>query len=99
MENLNKDNIKIKEVIKNKKLLYGEYINVANLTMIFINLLESRPAWSSFDSCTKLAFIKIVNKIARLVCGRLHEESLIDIQEYIQLILDNSNNIIKKENN
>lgn len=83
----------IADILEARASSYGDYGVVAEITLTIMNTLKKGRNWDNLDDVSKLSFTMIANKLARVVNGTLKEDSLKDIQGYIQLILENSKNI------
>lgn len=83
----------VEDILAARAASYGDYGVVAEVTLTITDALKKGRNWDNLDSVSKLSFTMIANKLARIVNGTLKEDSLKDIQGYIQLILDNSKNI------
>lgn len=83
----------VADILEARASSYGDYGVVAKITLAIIETLKKGENWDNLDSVSKLSFMMIANKLARIVNGTLKEDSLKDIQGYVQLILENSKNI------
>lgn len=83
----------IADILEARASSYGSYEVVAEITLAITDALKKGGNWDNLDNVSKLSFTMIANKLARIVNGALKEDSLKDIQGYIQLILENSKNI------
>lgn len=83
----------VADILEARASSYGDYGVVAKITLDIIETLKKGENWDNLDAVSKLSFMMIANKLARIVNGTLKEDSLKDIQGYIQLILENSKNI------
>lgn len=83
----------VADILEARASSYGDYGVVAKITLDIIETLKKGENWDNLDAVSKLSFMMIANKLARIVNGTLKEDSLKDIQGYVQLILENSKNI------
>lgn len=83
----------VADILEARASSYGDYGVVAKITLAIIETLKKGENWDNLDAVSKLSFMMIANKLARIVNGTLKEDSLKDIQGYVQLILENSKNI------
>lgn len=83
----------VAHILEARASSYGDYGAVAKITLAVIEALKKGENWDNLDDVSKLSFMMVSNKLARIVNGTLKEDSLKDIQGYIQLILENSKNI------
>lgn len=83
----------VADILEARASSYGDYGLVAKITLDIIETLKKGENWDNLDAVSKLSFMMMANKLARIVNGTLKEDSLKDIQGYIQLILENSKNI------
>lgn len=83
----------VADILEARASSYGDYGIVAKITLAIIETLKKGENWDNLDAVSKLSFMMIANKLARIVNGTLKEDSLKDIQGYVQLILENSKNI------
>lgn len=86
-------NTGITDILKARASSYGSYALVSKITLDIISAFEDGKNWHNLDAAAKVSLIMVANKLARIVNGSLKEDSLKDIQGYIQLILDNSQDI------
>lgn len=83
----------VSDILEVRASSYGDYGVVAEITLAITDTLKKGGNWDNLDDVSKLSFMMVANKLARIVNGTLKEDSLKDIQGYIQLILDHSPNI------
>ena len=83
----------VADILEARASSYGDYGAVAKITLAIVETFKKGENWDNLDDVSKLSFMMIANKLARIVNGTLKEDSLKDIQGYIQLILENSKNI------
>lgn len=90
----------IEEIKASRANDYGSFKKVAEVTHGLIKALNCGDNWCELDDVTRLAFFMICNKMARAVNGRLTKDTILDIQGYASLILDESLQVVEatKEN-
>lgn len=88
MEKLPNEVTDIIETLRERRVQYGSFKNVAEITLTLNRALAKGDSFHTFDERTQTALWLICNKLARLVNGTLKDDTLKDIQGYIQLIRD-----------
>ena len=79
----------VKEILEDRASDYGSFSNVAKITQDIVKALENGASWKTREASFQVAFYMIANKMARAVNGALTRDTILDIQGYAQLILDN----------
>lgn len=82
-------NNEVKEILEDRASDYGSFSNVAKITQDIYKALENGSGWKSKGASFQVAFFMMANKMARAVNGALTRDTILDIQGYAQLILDN----------
>ncbi|MFA6066929.1 MAG: hypothetical protein WC707_07135 [Candidatus Babeliaceae bacterium] len=79
----------IKEILKDRGSIYGDYQDVSRVSQHLKSTMRSVENWASLDNQKKESFEMIANKIARILCGDpKYIDNYRDIIGYIQLIID-----------
>lgn len=85
----------VKAILEERQEQYGDYTQVANATEEIMEILHSKEGAKCWDSPTRLGIYMIVQKLARIACGTLKEDSLVDIAGYATLIKNHSRGVMK----
>lgn len=76
----------VKAVLTERRSQYGDFKDVAKTTQKLYNTLSKGKTFSSLDAGDQVALYMVCNKLARLVNGSLKDDTLLDIQGYVQLM-------------
>lgn len=80
----------VKDILKEREKTHGDYVE---FTFLLNNLKESIREHSNYDNKTfleKETIDMILFKLCRYINSNHNEDTLLDIQGYTQLLLDNS---------
>lgn len=83
-------NSEVKEILEQRGESYGDFNAVSGDFWRMVEIIQKGDAWNDLDYNAKTALIMVAMKISRIINGGLHKDSLLDIQGYIELILENS---------
>lgn len=83
-------NSEVKEILEQRGESYGDFNAVSGDFWRMVEIIQKGDAWNDLDYNAKTALIMVAMKISRIINGGLQKDSLLDIQGYIELILENS---------
>ena len=83
-------NSEVKDILEQRGESYGDFRKVAKSAMEIISTFSQGEMWHYLDNSAKTSLLMVAMKLARIINGGLQKDSLLDIQGYIELILENS---------
>ena len=83
-------NNEVKDILEQRGESYGDFNAVSGDFWRMVEIIQKGDAWNDLDYNAKTALIMVAMKISRIINGGLQKDSLLDIQGYIELILENS---------
>lgn len=83
-------NNEVKEILEQRGESYGDFNAVSGDFWRMVEIIQKGDAWNNLDCSAKTSLIMVAMKISRIINGGLQKDSLLDIQGYIELILENS---------
>ena len=83
-------NSEVKEILEQRGESYGDFDSVSCDFVDMIRIMQNGDSWNNLDCSAKTSLLMVAMKLSRIINGGLQKDSLLDIQGYIELILENS---------
>lgn len=83
-------NNEVKDILEQRGESYGDFDSVSCDFVDMIRIMQNGDSWNNLDCSAKTSLIMVAMKLSRIINGGLQKDSLLDIQGYIELILENS---------
>lgn len=80
----------IKSTLSQRGAEYGSFEKVADTTLGLLKALKKGNSFKKMSKADKVALFMVCNKLSRLVNGKKKDDTLLDIQGYIQLMRESN---------